>query len=96
VLHHIIDPRTGWPAEGPWRTVSVAAASCAVANAASTAAIIAGNGAEDWLASTGLPARLVGHDGSVLLTGGWPAADGGRVDPPLACPLTAGAEPERD
>ena len=24
-VHHIIDPRTGWPAAGPWRTVSVAA-----------------------------------------------------------------------
>ena len=49
VMHHIIDPRTGLPAAGPWRTVSVAAASCAEANAASTAAIIAGDGAVSWL-----------------------------------------------
>ncbi len=30
-VHHIIDPRTGFPAHGPWRTASVAAASCAEA-----------------------------------------------------------------
>ena len=106
VLHHIIDPRTGRPTEGPWRTVSVAAASCAAANAASTAAIIAGDSAEEWLTATGLPARLVGHDGSVRLTGGWPAADGGRIDPPPVIggwpaeggrvePLLADSEQER-
>ena len=43
-LHHIVDPRTGYPAAGPWRTVSVAAPSCATANAAATAAIVAGPG----------------------------------------------------
>jgi thiamine biosynthesis lipoprotein len=89
VMHHIIDPRTGLPAEGPWRTVSVAAASCAEANAASTAAIIAGDDAPDWLAAQGLPARLVGHDGRVVLTRGWPVADGGRVNPPVISRLAA-------
>ena len=73
-VHHIVDPRTGWPAAGPWRTVSVAAASCAEANAASTAAIVAGPDAEAWLAGTGLPSRLVAHDGAVRLLGGWPGA----------------------
>ena len=82
VMHHIIDPRTALPAAGPWRTVSVAAASCAEANAASTAAIIAGDEAVGWLGEQGLPARLIGHDGTIALTGGWPAAEGGRVDPP--------------
>jgi len=71
-VHHIVDPRTGWPAAGPWRTVSVAASSCAQANAASTAAIVAGHDAEAWLAGTGLPSRLVAHDGAVRLLGGWP------------------------
>jgi ApbE family len=37
-VHHIVDPATGLPADGPWRTVSVAAATCADANAAATAA----------------------------------------------------------
>jgi FAD:protein FMN transferase len=76
VLHHIVDPRTGLPADGPWRTVSVAAQTCADANAAATAAIVAGKGAEGWLAAAGVPARLVSHDGQVRRLGGWPAADG--------------------
>jgi FAD:protein FMN transferase len=90
VLHHIIDPRTGLPAAGPWRTVSVAAANCAEANAASTAAIIAGDQAPAWLAGQGLPARLVAHDGSVRFVVGWPAADGGLVQPPAGRRMPAG------
>jgi len=81
-LHHILDPRTGWPADGPWRTVSAAAASCAEANAAATAAIVAGRDAEAWLAATGLPARLVAHDGAVRLLGGWPETSGGALPGP--------------
>ena len=50
VLHHILDPRTGLPAEPVWRTVSVAAGTCADANAASTAAVIRGRAALGWLA----------------------------------------------
>ena len=81
-LHHIIDPRTGQPAGGPWQTVSVAAATCADANAAATAAIVAGARAEQWLATARLPARLVAGDGEVRYTGGWPQSDGGRIDAP--------------
>ena len=80
VLHHIVDPRTGLPADGPWRSASVAARSCAEANGASTAAIVAGADAEDWLGCTALPARLVAHDGAVRHLGGWPERDGGRID----------------
>lgn len=71
-MHHIINPATGAPADSPWRTVSVAAATCADANIASTASIIKGTPAIDWLAASGLPARLVAHDGTVTLTAGWP------------------------
>jgi thiamine biosynthesis lipoprotein len=81
-LHHIVDPRTGHPAGGPWQTVSVAMATCADANAAATAAIVAGHEATDWLASVGLPARLISREGRVHMVGGWPAADGGRVPIP--------------
>jgi thiamine biosynthesis lipoprotein ApbE len=73
VLHHILDPRTGLPASRHWRTVSVAAASCVDANTASTAAIIRGPQALDWLSNLGLPARLVDAAGSVRTVGGWPA-----------------------
>jgi thiamine biosynthesis lipoprotein len=83
-LHHIVDPRTGLPAAGPWRTASVAAANCAEANAAATAAIVAGEQAPGWLTAQGLPARLVAHDGSVRLLGGWPATEGGLVTVPAA------------
>ncbi|HVA59651.1 MAG TPA: FAD:protein FMN transferase [Mycobacteriales bacterium] len=72
-VHHLVDPMTGLPTSGPWRTVSVAAATCLDANTASTAAIVRGKGAERWLAERRLPARLVGTDGSVRLVGGWPA-----------------------
>jgi thiamine biosynthesis lipoprotein len=81
-LHHIIDPRTGRPADGPWRTVTAVAATCADANAATTAAIVAGAQAEEWLAAAGLPARLTGHDGQVRCLGGWPAAAGRPVPVP--------------
>jgi thiamine biosynthesis lipoprotein ApbE len=72
VLHHILDPRTGRPADPVWRTVSVAADSCADANAASTAAIIRGRAALGWLARLSLPARLVDATGVVFTVAGWP------------------------
>jgi FAD:protein FMN transferase len=89
-LHHIVDPRTGWPADGPWRTATVAAATCADANAASTAAIVAGAAAQDWLVTAGLPARLTGHDGRVCDLNGWPAADGAPVPLPARSHVYAG------
>jgi thiamine biosynthesis lipoprotein len=73
VLHHILDPRTARPAAAVWRTVSVAAGSCADANTAATAAIIRGRQAVPWLTSLKLPARLVATDGRVLTVAGWPA-----------------------
>ena len=73
VLHHILDPRTARPAAPVWRTVSVAAASCADANTAATAAIIRGRQALPWLTSLELPARLVALDGTVRTLAGWPA-----------------------
>ncbi len=72
VLHHILDPRTGLPAAPVWRTVSVAAASCADANTAATAAIIRGRQALPWLTGLRLPARLVAQDGTVHTVNAWP------------------------
>jgi len=73
VLHHVIDPRTGRPADTCWRTVTVAAASCLEANIASTAALVLAASAVPWLAERGLDARLVGVDGPVARVGRWPA-----------------------
>jgi thiamine biosynthesis lipoprotein len=71
--HHIVDPATGAPAAAPWRTVSVAAATCVDANVASTAAIVLGAGAPGWLAERRLPARLCARDGEITRVAGWPA-----------------------
>lgn len=76
-LHHLVDPRVGQPAQGMFRTVSVAAPTCRLANAASTAAVILGAEAPGWLAARGLPARLVTQDGAVRYVAGWPEPDGG-------------------
>ena len=72
VLHHIIDPQTSLPTSGPFRTVTVVAATCLDANIASTAAIVRGESAIDWLTSCGLPARLVENDGTIHYIGPWP------------------------
>jgi FAD:protein FMN transferase len=81
VLHHIIDPATGLPADSCWRTASVVAASCVDANIASTAAIVMGRNAVAWLEANRLPARLVGLDGNVHRVAGWPepAANSDRL-----------------
>ncbi|GGM86454.1 FAD:protein FMN transferase [Terrabacter tumescens] len=70
--HHIVDPRTGHTAPAVWAQVSCAAATCLEANAASTAAIVLGADAPEWLAQQGVPARLETRDGRVLTTPGWP------------------------
>jgi FAD:protein FMN transferase len=72
-VHHIVNPATGAPAASCWRTVSVAAGTCTDANIASTAAIIRSSDAPEWLSELALPARLVGQDGAVVTTPGWPA-----------------------
>ena len=71
-LHHIVDPRTGRPADTPWQTVTVAARTCLDANIASTAAIVLGSEGPRWLEERGLPARLAGCEGKVVRVSGWP------------------------
>jgi thiamine biosynthesis lipoprotein len=72
-LHHIIDPRSGHSVDPVWRSVSVAAGSCLEANTISTAAIIRGYRAPEWIAALGFPARLVDRDGAERMLGGWPS-----------------------
>jgi thiamine biosynthesis lipoprotein len=71
-LHHIIDPATGLPVDSPWRTATVIARTCVDANIASTAAIVMGQAAVQWLEKSRLPARLVDRSGSFHRLGGWP------------------------
>jgi FAD:protein FMN transferase len=74
----LVDPMTSLPVDTPWRTVSVAASSCIDANTASTAAMIIGEGAPQWLEERTLPARLVGKRGHVTTLCGWPEDEGNR------------------
>lgn len=73
--HHLVDPATRRPVQGPYRTASVWAPSCVAANVLSTAALVWGADAPDRLAERGAAARLVDHDGRVHLVGAWPAAE---------------------
>jgi thiamine biosynthesis lipoprotein len=75
VLHHILDPRTGRPADPVWRTVSVAAATCYAANTVSTAAVVRGWLALQWIQTLGMTARLVDRHRVVHTVGDWPQPD---------------------
>jgi len=83
VLHHIIDPVTGQPVAGPWRTATVAAATCVDANIASTAAIVKGVGAPAWLEARGMVARLVDSRGRIRRVGGWPEPANSKLAPKI-------------
>ncbi|ARC58096.1 FAD:protein FMN transferase [Frondihabitans sp. 762G35] len=71
-VHHILDPRLGLAAPAVWRSVTVAASSCFRANTLSTAAVVRGRRAVDWLTRQGEPARLVDARGNVIHLNGWP------------------------
>jgi thiamine biosynthesis lipoprotein len=72
--HHILDPGTGEPAESGVREVTVAARTCAQAEAAATACFVLGRerGAT-FLRRNGLAGRLTLVDGAQLRVGSWPA-----------------------
>lgn len=71
-VHHIVDPRTGRCANGPYVTATVSADSCVRANAFATAALIRGEDASYQLAQAGCAARLVRANGDIVYVGGWP------------------------
>ena len=77
LVNHVIDPRTGTFADGPYATATVSAGTCVDANAFATAALLWGEEAGYRIAQAGLSARLVRHDGSVEFIGGWPPDGGG-------------------
>ncbi|WP_019229141.1 FAD:protein FMN transferase, partial [Sedimentibacter sp. B4] len=72
IRHHLVDPRTGESARTRWRTVSATGPSATAANVATTAAVILGDDAIEWLTRRSVAARLVSEDGTVTLTAGWP------------------------
>jgi thiamine biosynthesis lipoprotein len=72
IRHHLLDPRTGEPTRGRWRTVTATGATCVAANTASTAAIVLGDKAVGWLAARDIPARLVDRNGLIVRTARWP------------------------
>jgi FAD:protein FMN transferase len=71
--HHVIDPRTGRPADGRWRTASVWAPTALRANTFSTALVATGDAAFGRLTLAGHPARLIADDGEITELSGWPA-----------------------
>ncbi|WP_406047715.1 FAD:protein FMN transferase [Kribbella sp. NBC_00889] len=72
--HHLIDPRTGKPADGQWRTASVWAPTAVRANTFSTALVATGEAALGRLTLAGHPARLIDDGGEVTELSGWPAS----------------------
>ncbi|MFG1624770.1 FAD:protein FMN transferase [Kribbella sp. NPDC049227] len=72
--HHLIDPRTGKPADGQWRTASVWAPTAVRANTFSTALVATGEAALGRLTLAGHPARLIDDIGEVTELSGWPAS----------------------
>jgi thiamine biosynthesis lipoprotein len=68
--HHVIDPRSGAPVAGGYRTATVLAGSCVEANALSTAALVWGPAGLDRLSRH--PARFVDGAGQVVTTESWP------------------------
>ena len=75
-MHHVLDPRTGRPAEPVWRAVTATGPSALAANTASTAAIVLGDAALAWLTDHDVTARMVAADGRVVTVGSWPDEPG--------------------
>ena len=71
VQHHLIDPRTGAPAESPWEQVTVCGATCRAADVAAKAAFLLGDAGPDWLDVGGMPGRFVSRDGGVVANAMW-------------------------
>jgi thiamine biosynthesis lipoprotein len=71
VQHHLIDPRTGRPAESCWSQVTACGASCLAADVAAKAGFLMGERGPGWLERKGIPARFLTADGEVTLNDAW-------------------------
>ena len=74
-VNHIVDPRTGACANGPYATATITAPSCVLANAFATAALLWDEDAPYFISQAGWSGRLVRRDGTVELVGAWPRDD---------------------
>jgi thiamine biosynthesis lipoprotein len=75
--HHLLDPRTGAPADSGLRSVSVAAATCEQAEVAAKAAFVLGpGGGRRFLDALGLPGLLTPTAGAPVPVGAWPSEAG--------------------
>ena len=70
---HIVDPRTGEPAESPWERVTVCGETCLMADVAAKAAFLLGEDGPAWLDARGMPGRFVRPDGSIVVNKCWAA-----------------------
>lgn len=72
--HHLLDPRTGAPADSGLRSVSVAARTCRQAEVAAKAAFVLGaDRGEAFLRALGLPGLLTPTAGAPIPVGTWPS-----------------------
>jgi thiamine biosynthesis lipoprotein len=71
VQHHLIDPRTGCPAESPWQRVTTCGASCLGADVAAKGAFLLGPAGPAWLDLRGIPGRFVTAAGAVHVNRAW-------------------------
>jgi thiamine biosynthesis lipoprotein len=81
IQHHLIDPRSGRPADSPWQQVTVCGASCVGADVAAKAAFLLGHAGPAWLDALGLPGRFLSSAGRVHLNRAWQRS----VEEPLLC-----------
>lgn len=69
--HHLIDPRTGVPAETPWEQVTVCGRTCLAADVAAKAAFLLGDRGPGWLDELELPGRFLSHSGEEVVNEAW-------------------------
>lgn len=78
VWHHVFDPRTGRPADGPWISATAWGPTAAQANTLSTAALVLGAGAPEWIDARGAAVLLTRADGTTWASAAWARAIGIR------------------
>jgi FAD:protein FMN transferase len=81
IQHHLIDPRTGRPAESPWTQVTACGASCLAADVAAKAGFLLGERGPEWLDERDIPARFLTHAGGAMPNAAWVRS----MDEAVAC-----------